>query len=526
MVNKILLQQTEKELNDDKLFTFYQASKVSDGLPENVFKSIIGEDYNKFWSIYDGCIIYKEDKFFITDKGVIYLKDKGYLKKSKEDLEREKSIRIIDEGFAVVDIDGKIIKINRNKVVDYILENNPYVFTVSDTEEIYRYKNGVYQLWLDSEIKDYINELIGKLATRFEQGEILNQIRYTKVINRNSINKDKFLLNFTNGLFNLETKEFSEHSPKIISIIQFPIEYNPEASCPKIEKFLKEVTEKEEDIRGIYELIGYLLLPEYLYQKAWMFSGEGCNGKSTLLSLIEKIIGEKNCSHIPLQQLTGNGFLGAELYGKLTNIYADLPDKALYQTGQFKMLTGGDTLMAEKKFRDPFSFRNFARLIFSCNRIPFTNDDTKAFFRRWIILQFNKVIENPDVELLKKLSTKGELSGLLNKALEGWERLTKTSIFSNERGVEELAEDYMKLSDPAYAFFTEKLIPDSDSYIENNILNNRFSEYCRDNKLPVRPDRYLYKRLPTFCSCYKTVKSIEGKSQNVFVGIRIKGEDE
>ena len=81
-----------------------------------------------------------------------------------------------------------------------------------------------------------------------------------------------------------------------------------------------------------------------------------------------------------------NRFALSALEGKLVNIFADLPSQSLNMTTSFKMLTGGDAIGAERKFKDQYSFTNFARLIFSTNKPPKVYDDDRyAFWRRWLI---------------------------------------------------------------------------------------------------------------------------------------------
>lgn len=62
--------------------------------------------------------------------------------------------------------------------------------------------------------------------------------------------------------------------------------------------------------------------------------------------------------------------------------------EALKNTGILKKLTGGDSIPAEKKFRPPFQFVNHAKLLFSANEIPMTEDETDAFYSRLIIINF------------------------------------------------------------------------------------------------------------------------------------------
>ena len=63
------------------------------------------------------------------------------------------------------------------------------------------------------------------------------------------------------------------------------------------------------------------------------------------------------------------------------NTFADLKSIKLSETGNFKMLVSGDSITAERKFEQPFTFRNYAKLIFSANEIPASDDKTDAFYR-------------------------------------------------------------------------------------------------------------------------------------------------
>jgi len=118
------------------------------------------------------------------------------------------------------------------------------------------------------------------------------------------------------------------------------------------------------------EIFGYLLIPVNKAQKSFVFVGAPNTGKSTLLSVAQEILlGSENVSKIPWQSL-GDRFNKAELFGKLANIFADLPSKNIDDNGMFKALTGEDYITGERKNKDPFSFRPYARLLFSCNEIP------------------------------------------------------------------------------------------------------------------------------------------------------------
>ncbi|MBA7693119.1 hypothetical protein ES703_101695 [subsurface metagenome] len=176
----------------------------------------------------------------------------------------------------------------------------------------------------------------------------------------------------------------------------------------------------------------------------------------------------------------------ADLFGKLANIYADIPSTKMSHVGLFKMLTGGDTIGAEKKFRDRFSFNNTARLIFSTNKPPKVDEDTLAFWRRWIFINFPNKFEGrqADKRLLQKLTKKSELSGLLNVALQGVGRLLSQQGYSYELSPDEIAEWHQKASDPIYAFVEDACEADPEAWISKDDLYDAFLKYCDEKNIP------------------------------------------
>ena len=138
--------------------------------------------------------------------------------------------------------------------------------------------------------------------------------------------------------------------------------------------------------------------------------------KVYLLELITKLLGRLNVSNETLHRILESKFASAKLYGKMANIDADMSKEELKHTGMLKMLTGDDDIPAEFKFKNPFSFRNYAKLIFSANTMPVTPDETDAFFARLIIINFpNQYLgDKANPYLLDELTTETEMSGLLS----------------------------------------------------------------------------------------------------------------
>ena len=306
----------------------------------------------------------------------------------------------------------------RYEISEWLLRNHVFA-TLKDTEEIYWYNDGVYSENAEPLIKQIVNLCLKQKSTTYQANEILNYIKRSTYTDRKDFQHDN-LLCVANGILNLETKTLQPHTHETKFFCKLPVEYDENAKCPEIEKFIEEVVTTKQ-LNVLKEWLGYCLYPKYLYHKALMLIGEGSNGKTTLLNLIEKFLGIENISNVSLQDICNNRFASSTLHNKLANIYDDLPDKALLYTGKFKMLTGNGTIQAERKWQHPFTFKNYAKMVFATNKIPETHDDTLAFFRRWIIINCPNIFtgKTRDPKILEKLSTPTLLSGLLNWSLNG-----------------------------------------------------------------------------------------------------------
>jgi putative DNA primase/helicase len=397
-----------------------------------------------------------------------------------------------DEDGVYFDVDGKFVP----KLLAEDIMSASHFVTMRDSREVYVHDDGFYQAWGEVFIKMKCrSKLQGEYRrSRFE--EVLDYIRASTFIKRRE--EPPYLIPLRNGVLNIETMELKPNCTDYLFFNKIPVDFNPEADCPKIKKFFREVAGSEEDVAVMEEVIGYCLYRDYFIAKALMLGGGGANGKSTWLNLVKMFLGADNVSGRSLRDLEEHRFAKADLHTKLANIYADLPDEALYHTGTFKMLTGRDYIAAERKHQHPFNFVNYAKLLFSTNKVPEAYDDTDAFFRRWIILNFPNVFagDNDDQHIIDKLTTDEELSGLLNLALKGLRRLLDNGRFSHTQTTDEIREDYIRKSSPIAAFIIDYIETDSEAFIAKKPLYAAFAAYCRVKEIPcVTPDTF-FKNLP------------------------------
>jgi len=344
---------------------------------------------------------------------------------------------------------------------------------------------GIYRPDGEAKIIKETKKALGKYFRRNRQNEVLADIISSTLTDIEET--PPHIIAMKNGVFNLKTEKFEEFGPKYFILNALPVKYDPEADCPRIKNFISEVIDSE-DVPVLREIVGYCLHRSYPIHVAAMFIGEGANSKSTFMSVLVAMLGIENISTLPLQALEQR-FAVVALHGKLANICPDLSDKALRKTGLFKMLTGGDNISGEYKFKETFTFKNYAKLIFSANKIPETRDDTTAFFRRWLVINFpNQFLpDDPktDINLTEKLTTEEELSGFFNWALEGLKRLLKNGRFSTGKSVEETRQQYLRASDPVKAFVMDRVEFHASNVISKDEVYKAFIEYCQEMKLPT-----------------------------------------
>ena len=381
---------------------------------------------------------------------------------------------------------GSPPKFNHAKMANELMEKFYYVTRI-DNKVMYVYnpEKGIYKPNGEDQIKGEIQKILGEYSTIHRQNEVINFIRnFTyKEIEESPIH----LLALQNGLFDIFTRELKPFSPEYFILNALPVYYDPNADCPVVKKFVSEIV-LPDDVVILQKLAGYCLLKDTRFHKAFMLTGEGANGKSTFLELLRSMLGKENVSTVPLHEFERSRFATATLYGKMANIYPDLSDIALKKTGVFKTLTGGDTIMAENKYQNIFFFIPYAKLVFSANKVPETLDDTTAFFRRWVIINFpNQFLpDDPktDKNILQKLTTKEELPGFFNWALEGLTMLLEDNGFQMTKTVEETREQYIRASSPVKAFAMDCIEQKAGEVISKDKVYEAFINYCRKHGLP------------------------------------------
>jgi len=351
-------------------------------------------------------------------------------------------------------------------------------------DKLYVFEGGVYRPYGREKIKKRAQELLAGRGllnhwTTYREKQILEFIRVCcpRLWEKPPPNK----INLLNGILDIDTMALRPHNPEFLSPIQIPVRYDQDATCPETEKFVRDVYPADAFEAGVpWEISAWLLMLDAPTQKALLLLGLGGNGKSRELARLRALVGIGNITTKSLHNLELNRFSTSSLVGKLANICPDLPSKDLESVSVFKSIVGGDFISGEYKHGAQFQFRPFCKLLFAANSPPVSRDSTDGFFRKWLCINFEGRFDTSEqhipAEILDaRLSHPGELSGVLNKALDVWDRVHRIGLTETE-SMKLAREDLRSVTDTFLLWLGKYTITSPLASVPCAILNQTYNE--------------------------------------------------
>lgn len=302
-------------------------------------------------------------------------------------------------------------------------------------------------------------------------------------------NSNSRWLNVANGMLDPLTEKLRPHSPDDLSVTQIPVEWDPETRAPKYEAWLAErVGDQMQDLE---ESVSMMLDPGRIPQKAILLYGPSRSGKSTFQRIAAEIAGKRNVSSVTLHNLSNNRFASAHLVGKLLNTAADLSAQHVEDLANFKMATGGDLMLAERKGQQGFEFTNRAMMLFSANTIPSVGESSTAYLERMKPFEFGLSFagaEDPTIE--EKMLD--ELPGILVRWVKALQVRRHRGMFLPTRS--DIAGTFAVNSDAVRMFLDEKTVPDSKGTTRTT-LYSEYKEWAEESGYKKMSSRKFYERV-------------------------------
>lgn len=403
-----------------------------------------------------------------------------------------------------------------DKFATYI-KNNNHIIKINN--QLCVYKNGIYITGRQNIEATMIQHIPG--LNRAKRTEVLEYLNIS--ITENTVTNDADWIAFENGIYNIKEDVFTEFTPEIIITNKIRWNYNPQAKSELMDDVLNRVSCNDSQVRALLEeMIGYCFYRKNELRKAFILTGDGSNGKSTLLAVVQSLLGDENISSLDLKEL-GDRFKTAEMVGKLANIGDDIGDEFIANPAIFKKLVTGERVSVERKGSDPFEFNNYSKLIFSANDIPRIKDKTGAVLDRLVIVPFNAkfTVEKSGY----KQNIRSDLVGhadvmeyLIQIGIVGLKRILENQKFTDSEKVQEELDDYRNRNNPILGFIRE--CEDEDFQIENEPTNKvykRYQEYCLANSLQPMSNIEFSKQINRTLNFKVVDKFFNKKKHRIFV---------
>ncbi len=411
-------------------------------------------------------------------------------------------------------------KINELKFALQIKQK--YTIIYSEEGKFFRYIDGYYQWITENALVELITKNYGCL-----KNNVINLIiRFLKAkseVRADSLNNDNFL-NLENGLFDLSTYRLKPHSPAVLSTIRINVTYDPHASCPLWEEAVDTIVINQEYIGIIQEFFGLCMTRE-TYDKALFLIGEGNNGKSTLLDVLKGILGNDNTCEVQLEQLEKSHYV-AQLHNKILNLASEIGARGTVCDEMFKKIVAHDYVMGDHKFGHPFSFRPACKLIFATNNMPRTDDKSRAFYRRLLIVPLTKEFTDLDDKHKYYRTLLTERNGIFNWMVEGLKRLKDRGRFAVGKNMIETVENYRIENNPILSFVNENCVLDPSVSVSKRDIYEAYKVFCDDSGFRPVNIRKFGKELKRHLRSSVVDEHNQAGNSRVWGGIRLKEQYE
>lgn len=354
------------------------------------------------------------------------------------------------------------------------------------------------------EIRQYIGKLLGRFQTAKLVDSICKLLR-SELIYKSNFNLNKKILNFPNGELEIATGELKNHSRDNYSTIQMSYSFDPKAECPTWLQFIEDITDGARDRMDLLqEMFGYCLTNDNRYQKCFYLIGQGANGKSVLLGVLEALIGKENTSHVEIAFLNSD-FQRIKLANSMVNICNDIKTDVAGTGSFFKAIVTGDTISGCFKGKDFFDFKPTCKMVFAANSMLNTRDIDNGFLRRICFVNFPvQFVNEPkrkherkrDPHLQDKLLK--ELPGILNWSLAGLKSLNENEYFTNTTDQETLLNELDMVNDPVAAFIEDVIVPYPDRFKamqSKEAIYKAYTKWCEDTNSNTMSSRWFWPRL-------------------------------
>ena len=331
-----------------------------------------------------------------------------------------------------------------------------------------------------------------------------------------------------NGLLHLPTRTLHEPTPSFFGVTASTVAHNPDAAPPtQWLAYLQETVADDQAISALQEWSGYCLGGDTSQQKILFCIGPKRSGKGTYARILTALLG-KNSVGGPTMTSFGTQFGLAPLITKSLAIVSDArigkkTDRAAI-TERLLTISGEDAIDIDRKYGTMWTGKLPTRIAILTNELPAFSEGSGALAGRFLVIMFqHSFFGREDPGLTDRLMT--ELPGILNWAIEGYERLKARGHFVQPTNALEQIEAIERLGNPVKAFVQDRCVVGPAREIDSDVLYDDWRTWCDDHGgQPGNKDwfgRNLRMAVPGLTTSRTTDPDANGQRRTVYKGVGI-----
>jgi putative DNA primase/helicase len=282
------------------------------------------------------------------------------------------------------------------------------------------------------------------------------------------------------------------HNPESYQTCCLSVVYDPEAQCPMYDKALLEIFSGDAEIvRHWHEFVGYGIQPVRNIASIWMLYGHGKNGKTQLVKTIKKLMGKDAVASIRVGSLSGD--FGLEpLIGRRWALDDDVDQNTLLPDGTLKLISEVKDITVARKGIKSLDVICYALVVMLANDWPATKDVSRGLLRRIQCFPFREAFEQNEDKTLFDRIIKQELAGVLNRALEGYQRLRARGDFDPPQACLDAKEEWLTSASSVKGFMAEEYEYRIGSRLLRTASYKHYCSWIQDSKLqPVSRVKFV-----------------------------------
>ena len=407
---------------------------------------------------------------------------------------------------------------------------------IDDQLYIYCEPKGFWKIIKESEANREIRNIIPyDMRGSVSKSSLYEVYEWLRILSRphkviDDVQKRKYYINFADQAYDWKNGDAKKKRKELMFryALNLSLVSLGSKSDGTYAKFIKDVFgDDQETIREFRKFVGLCLSDIRNLKFCFFLYGPSNSGKTVMLNLLKRIVGEEWCSSLSFSQM-GNEFAITQLLGKRLNLSGEVSGVSNNRLDIFKSLTGNDMITASFKGKDHFQFRNESLLVFACNSFPAISSlgEFDSFLSRIIIFPFfnvkprNKWINNLEDLLLNDAYT------IVTDAIKGLKDLERDDYsFKESKAMKECKQSFVSHYNSFALFADDFIVQDPEGKITSDEIRRCYESYCKEAgyiEMPVNVwSQYLKQKFMCKAKMFEVLENGQKSRKRGYQGIKL-----